>query len=126
MQGWLIPELAPKFASSIGGEHVSHRREELRGVPIIAMPPTTSGEALSTRAHGRSEGVLPITPLVPETRMLSTYELMQMGPFAPLVSLRLNQSLKPSMRMKNTREEATAFFLGRTMHDSRRVRLANF
>ena len=56
-QGLSDLELAPKTASSIGGEHVSHRREESRGVPIIEMPPTTSGEALSSRSHRRSEGV---------------------------------------------------------------------
>ena len=53
-QGLPIPKLTPKIASSIGGEYVSHRREQLRGVPIIAMPHTTSGEALSSRPHGGS------------------------------------------------------------------------
>ena len=69
-----IPKLALKIASSIRPKHVGHRREELRGVPTIAMLPTTSGEALSSRAHGRSEGVLPSTPPMLETRIHSTLD----------------------------------------------------
>ena len=47
-QGLPIPELAPKTTSSIGGEDVIHRREESRGVSIIAIPHTMSGETLSS------------------------------------------------------------------------------
>ena len=105
---------------------MSHRREDLRGVPIIAMPPTTSGEALSSRAHGRSKEVLSSAPLVPKIGKHSTFEPRITRPAAHEVSLRPTHALRPIVRMTCAREEASSFSLRRMMHDSRRVRLANF
>ena len=110
--GLPIPRLVPKTTSSIGREHVSHRREESRGVPIIAMPPTISGEVLSSRAHKRSEGVLPSAPPMPEMGMHSTFESRRMGPIAHEVPLRPMHSLRPTVRMMDAKEEASAFLLG--------------
>ena len=49
-----------------------------------------------------------------------------MGPSTPKVPLRPIHSLRPNVRITNAIEEASAFLLGRIMHDSKRVKLANF
>ena len=63
---------------------------------------------------------------MPEIGMHSTFEPRRMGPFAPKVTLRPIHLLGPTIRMEDAREEASAFFLGRAMHESKRVRPTNF
>ena len=53
--GLPILELTPKTTSSIGGERVSQRREELRGVSIMPRPPMRNHEATNSRARGVKE-----------------------------------------------------------------------
>ena len=48
--GFSIPKLAPKVASSIGGDRVSQRREQLRGLPTMERP-------LMSRAQELKRGV---------------------------------------------------------------------
>ena len=59
-----LPILEPtlKNASCIGGERISPMREKLRGVPTMARLPTRSHEAMSSRAHERSERRMPSAP----------------------------------------------------------------
>ena len=124
--GLPIFELAPRTALSIGGEQVSQRREESRGVPMMARPPTISHGATSSRDQERSDGVMPSTPPMRELNMHSTYEPRRMEPIAQEVPIRSNYSPKPSMRVTDAREEANATFPGRMIHETRRVRPANF
>ena len=49
-----------------------------------------------------------------------------MGPFAQEVPMKSNYTLKPTTRMTDAREEASAYFLGRMIYETKRVRLANF
>ena len=92
----------------------------------MVRQPTIGWEALSSRAYEKSKGVLPSTPLVPKTRMHSTFEPRRIGPMAHEVPQRPIHSLRSSMRMIDAREQASLFFLGRIMHDFKRVRPDNF
>ena len=77
-------------------------------MPIIEMPSTMSGEALSSRVHGMS-GVLPSAPPMPKTRMHSSFEPRRTGPIAHDVPFRPIHSLRPIVRMTDAREEASSF-----------------
>ena len=93
---------------------------------MMARSPRRSPEALSSRAHERSEGRMPSAPPTPKMHMHSTLELRKMGPFAQQVPIRSTYIPKPTRRTLDAREEASAYFLGRMIHDTRRVRPANF
>ena len=92
---------------------------------MMARSPRRSREAMSSRAQG-SEGRMPSAPPMPEIHIYSTLELRELGPFAQQVPIRSNYTPKPTTRMLDAREEASAYFLGRMIHDTRRVRPANF
>ena len=127
--GLPIPELVPRIASSIsmGGERVSQRGDESRRVsPMMARSLRRSREVMSSRAHERSEGRMPSAPPMLELHMHSTLEPREMGAFAPQVPMRSTYTQKPTMRTLDAREEASAYFLGRMIHEMRRVRPTNF
>ena len=69
---------------------------------------------------------MPSAPAMLEMHVHSTLEPRKMGPFAQQVPIRSNYIRKLTTRMTDAREEASAYFLGRMIHDTRRVRLANF
>ena len=124
--GFPIPELAPRVASSIGGEHESQRKEESRGVPLMARSPTRSHVATNSRVQERSEGVMPSAPPMPEMHIHSTLSPRRTGPSAQEVPHRSNFTHKTNPRITDAREEASAYFPGRMIHETRRVRPANF
>ena len=70
--------------------------------------------------------MIPSTPPMFEMHMPSTFEVRKMGPSTLEVPTRPTHSQKPTLRMNDTREEASAYFPGRMVHDARRVRPANF
>ena len=110
--GLPIPELAPRVASSMsmGGERISQRGDEVRGVPLMAKSPQKSHEATSSRAHERSEGRMSSAPPMPEMHMHATLEPKESGPFAQQVPIRSNHPLKPTTRMIDARDKASAYF----------------
>ena len=92
---------------------------------MMARSPRRSREVMSSRAQG-SEGRMPSTPPMPKMYMHSTLEPRELGPFAQQVPIRSNYTPKPTTKTLDAREEASAYFLGRMIHDTRRVRPANF
>ena len=58
--------------------------------------------------------------------MYSTLQPKESGPFAQQVPIRSTYTQKSTTKMLDAREEASAYFPGRMIHDTRRVRLANF
>ena len=69
--------------------------------------------------------MLPSVPPMLEMGMHSTFEPRRRGTCGPKVPLRPIHSFT-TMRMIDARQEASALFPRRTMHDSRRIRPAIF
>ena len=93
---------------------------------MMARLPKRSHEATSSRAQERSERRMPSAPPMPEMHVHSTLESRELGPFAQQVPMRSTYTPKRTTRMLDAREEASAYFPGRMIHETRRVRLANF
>ena len=87
---------------------------------------TRSHETTSSRAHERNERRMSSTPPMSKMHMHSTLELRKSGPFAQQVPIRSNYTQKPTMRMTNAREVVSTYFPRGMIHETRRVRPANF
>ena len=92
---------------------------------MMARLPKRIPKAMSSRAQ-ESERRMPSAPPMPELHMHSTFKPRGMVPFAQQMPIRSNYTPKPTMRMIDTRQEASAYFPGRMIHDTRRVRPTNF
>ena len=69
---------------------------------------------------------MPSAPPMPKLHVHSTLESKKTGPFVQQMPIRSNYAPKPTTRMTNAREEASAYFPGRMIYETRRVRSANF
>ena len=69
---------------------------------------------------------MPSAPLMPKIHMHSTLEPREIGPFAQHVPMSSNYTQKPTTITLDAREEASAYFPRRMIHETRRVRPAIF
>ena len=94
-----VPDLAPKTASSMGGDRVSHENSQTRNAKEFSSAPP----------------------------MHSTFESRRVEPSAREVPSRPTTSFKPiHTRGTEPRAEGSGHFSKKTSFDHRRVRLANF